>query len=157
MTDPVINWLLTNQIIAWLLVAFFCLLFEMGSPGLFFFLSFFFGALMAAAATFVTTSWLTQSVVFTAGTACSFLLLHYWVKRRSKLFDTHTHTNIYAMRNKKGRVTKEVGPNKMGRVKIEGETWSARPLKGQIIEVGKMVEVVQVKGAHVVVQEVKEK
>jgi len=157
MVDIVIDWLLANQVVLWLAVALFCLFFEMGSPGLFFFLSFFFGALLAAGVAFVTVSWLWQSFFFVLGTGCAFLVLHFWVKRRAKLFDTHTYTNIYALKSKKGRVIKEVGPTKMGRVKIGGETWAARSARGKVIEVGAAVFVQQVKGAHLVVQKVSEK
>jgi len=154
MIDLLLDWLLANQVVLWLTIALFCLFFEMGSPGLFFFLSFFFGALFAAGASLVTTSWLIQSTFFVAATGISFLLLHFWVKRRSKLFDTHTHTNMYALKSKNGRVLKEVGPSKMGRVKIEGETWAARSAHGDVIEVGAIVSVLQVRGAHLVVEKV---
>jgi len=156
MIDLAIDWLLANQVVLWLAVALFCLFFEMGSPGLFFFLSFFFGALFAAGASLFTFSWLIQSTFFVAGTGVSFLLLHFWVKRRAKLFDTHTHTNIYALKSKKGRVLKEVGPSKMGRVKIDGETWAARSAHGEVIEEGATVSVLRVRGAHLVVEKVKE-
>ena len=151
MIDPIFDWLVANQIIVWLLIALACLLFEMGSPGLFFFLSFFFGALMAAASTFVTTSLLWQSIVFVVGTALSFAILHYWVK--SRRLDTHIQTNIYALKKKHGIVISRIAPEKMGRVKIGGEIWSARPARGQTIEKDTIVTVVRVKGAHVVVQE----
>lgn len=157
MMDLVLDWIVANQMVLWLLVAVLCLLLEMGSPGLFFFLSFFFGALVAAGATLVTASWLAQSVVFVVATAISFLLLHYWVKRRSKLFDTHMQTNVYALRNKWGRVIREIVPGKMGLVKIEGETWSARSLHEQAVKEGARVIVVRIKGVHLVVQEVEEK
>jgi len=154
MIDIFIDWLLANQVVLWLAVALFCLFFEMGSPGLFFFLSFFFGALLAAGVAFATTSWLWQSFFFALGSICAFLVLHFWVKRRARLFDTHTYTNIYALKLKKGKVLKEVGPTKMGRVKIDGETWAARSADGNVIEVGATVSVHQVKGAHLVVKKV---
>ena len=157
MIDFVLDWLVANQMVLWLLAAVLCLLLEMGSPGLFFFLSFFFGALVASGATLVTASWLAQSFTFIVATLISFLLLHYWVKRRSKLFDTHTQTNVYALRDKRGRIVREIIPGKMGLVKIEGETWSARSLHEQTIKKGARVMVVRIKGAHLVVQEVDEK
>ena len=157
MIDLVLDWFVSNQMVLWLLVAVFCLLLEMSSPGLFFFLSFFFGALVTAGATVVITSLMSQSVVFVVATAISFLLLHYWVKRRSKLFDTHSQTNVYALRNKRGSVIKEINKGKMGLVKIGGETWSACCMHGQLIKEGVPVIVVRIKGAHLVVQEVESK
>jgi len=157
MAIPLIDWLLANPVVLWLTIALFCLFFEMGSPGLFFFLSFFFGALIAAVASLILTSWLWQSVFFVIGTGISFVLLHFWVKRSSGLFDTHTYTNIYALKSKRGKVIKQVGPDKMGRVKIDGESWAARSLDGSIIEIDTYVSIVQVKGAHVVVEIVKNK
>lgn len=155
MIDILIDWLVVNQAALWLLIALFAIFFEMGSPGFFFFLSFFFGAIIAFGFTFATSSWLLQSLTFVLATGVSFWMLHFWVKRRSKLFDKHTNTNVYALRSKRGFVTNEIGVGKMGRVKINGESWSARSIDGQKIKEGELVSVVSVKGAHLIVNKVK--
>ncbi len=155
MIDILFQWITTNKMIIWLLVALFCLFFEMGSPGLFFFLSFFFGAIIAAVSTVLFKTWLLQSTVFVIGTCFSFIMLRQWVKRGSKTVDTHAQTNMYAMRSKRGMVLKKITAEKMGKVKVEGEIWSARSLKGETIEQGVMVVVVRIKGAHVIVEETK--
>jgi len=155
MIDLVLDWFVANRTVLWLFVALMCLVLEMSSPGLFFFLSFFFGALVAAGASLFTISWLAQTIAFVLGTTGAFLLLHYWIKRRSKVFKAHSQTNVYALRNKHGRVLKEIRPDAMGLVKVEGETWSARTLQGQEIKQGAVVKVMRVKGAHLVVEEVK--
>lgn len=156
MIDLLFDWFVANQMVFWLLIALLCLLFEMGSPGLFFFLSFFFGALAGVSVTFFTKSWMWQSIFFVIGTSIAFLLLHYWVRKHSKVFDTHTQTNVYAMRSKRGKVMRQITKDKMGLVKIGGETWSARSLKGIAIEEGTEVTVVRIKGAHLVVEQTKE-
>lgn len=155
MIDPLFAWFAENQIVVWLLVALFSLLLEMGSPGLFFFLSFFFGALVAVGVTFVSTSWALQALFFLGGTACAFVLLHYWLKRKSEGIDVHTQTNVYALRSKRGLVIRQITADKMGLVKIDGERWSARSLDKQIINEGAVVIVERVKGAHLVVKQVK--
>ena len=52
---------------------------------------------------------------------------------------------------------REIAPGKMGLVKVDGETWSARSSHGQTVKEGVQVIVVRIKGAHLVVQEVESK
>ena len=155
MVDPLFAWFSENQVVVWLLVALFSLLLEMSSPGLFFFLSFFFGALLAACIALIGTSWALQAMIFLGGTACAFVILHYWIVKKSEGVDTHTQTNVYALRSKRGLVIRQITANKMGLVKIDGEKWSARSLDKQTINEGAIVIVERVKGVHVVVRQVK--
>jgi len=155
MDDLLFAWFAENQIVVWLLIALFSLLLEMSSPGLFFFLSFFFGALVAAGVTLVSASWALQALIFLGSTACAFVVLHYWLTRKAKGIDVHTQTNVYALRSKRGRVIRQITADKMGLVKIDGEKWSARSLDKQTINEGSMVTVERVKGVHLVVKQVK--
>lgn len=157
MISLLLEWLVANQMVFWFLLALFCLLFEMGSPGLFFFLSFFFGALVAGGFSFVTTMWLWQALSFLISSFVAFLILHRWVKKKVDALDPRVQTNVYAMRSKRGRVIQHIFPDKMGIVKVDGERWSARSLHGTAIKEDTEVIVVRIKGAHLVVEEVKEK
>lgn len=134
----------------WLIVAFFCLMVEMGSPGLFFFLSFFVGALSAAGASLLFSSLVVQGAVFLGGTIVALYVLKRLVAQ--KMFKDHPHgrTNVFAIQGKHGMMIKDVMPDKSGEVKINGEIWTARA--DDSIKKGEMVEVVLVRGAHVVVK-----
>ncbi len=157
MLDWVIFWLFSNKLVFWLVIAIACLLLEIGSPGLFFFLSFFFGSLVAAISTFVFDSWLLQAAIFLIGTMVAFFALHYRVRRWLANVSPHSQTNVYAMRSKRGLVTRQISPDAMGRVKVDGELWLARSLRDQVIKEGELVIVVRVRGAHIIVDRVEKK
>ncbi len=133
------------------LTALFFLVLEMGSPGLFYFLSFFFGALAAAAASLVNTSLILLAGIFSGVSSFSFFILKYWVKKQSR----HVRkTNVAALIGKRGIVMQTISATKPGAVKVGGEVWSARCHQG-VIKEGAAVEVQQITGAYLVVVEVK--
>lgn len=152
MLSEVYDFLVSNYLFFWLIVSIFFLLLEMGSPGLFFFLSFFFGALMAAGSTFFVDSTVWQSVVFLIGSALSFLVLHFWVKKRFSKEKHHEHTNVSALKGKRATVLKTIQAHGVGSVKVGGEIWSAKSLDHQEIAVGVLVEVIDIKGVHLIVK-----
>lgn len=133
----------------WLTAAVFALLLEMTNPGLFYFLSFFFGCLAGCLAAWGDFSLLAQGISFLASAALSFLLLRLWLKKNQT---GHFHkTNVDALQGKKGIVIKKINPDKPGQVTVESEVWSARPVRPEVIEVGAHVEVIRVSGSHVIV------
>jgi membrane protein implicated in regulation of membrane protease activity len=143
----------SNFLYFWLIVAIFFLLLEMGSPGLFFFLSFFFGALMAAGCTMLTDSTVLQSIIFLSGSVLSFLILHFLVKKRFSREKHHEHTNVNALKGKHAKVLKTIPAHiGVGVVKIGGDTWSARSVDQKEILVGAIVEIVEVKGSCLIVR-----
>ena len=140
----------TNHFYGWLVIAFLFLILETTSPGLFFFSSFFFGGLMAAISTFFTSSIALQSTVFLLSTSLFLFVLRYWIL--PSMTNRSHQTNVYALRGKHGIVIKEITFNTPGFVKINGETWVARIAKNEIITVGDKVEVIDIRGAHVIVK-----
>jgi len=146
-----IDWLMENLLFIWLIIAMFFLLLEMGAPGLFFFLAFFFGALITAVSTFFIGSLAAQAVIFLVGSGVSFLILHFWVRRKIKATRKESATNIYALEGKRAKVIKPILPVGVGQVKVFGEIWSARSHTGEAIAEGEVVEIVNVKGSHLVV------
>src|SRR5579872_5461954 len=92
----------------WFTAALLFLLLEMGSPGLFYFLSFFFGSLAAAGISYVTPAWQTQAISFLTISALAFALLKTWVKKQSH----HAKiTNAQALIGKHGLVIKAITPS----------------------------------------------
>jgi membrane protein implicated in regulation of membrane protease activity len=55
---------------------------------------------------------------------------------------------------KRGFVITNIGEKQSGMVKINGATWAARCVHGSVIHVGDEVEVVDVRGTHVIVKKI---
>lgn len=138
----------------WLIVAFFFLIMEIGNPGLFFFLSFFFGGLSAAITSYMTDSITMQLISFFSVTVVALYVLRYWgmflVGRNRS-----AQTNFYALKGKRAVVKQDIAPEKAGLVTIGGQVWVARVSHHEDgASIGDIVEVVDVRGAHVVVKRV---
>lgn len=148
------EFLFSNYIYFWLIIAVFFLLLEMGSPGLFFFLSFFFGAIFAAFSTMVTESIVFQAIFFLSSSIISFLIMNFWVKKHFLGSKSYEQTNVYAIVGKKVKVIKTIFPQEPGAVKVDGEIWSAKAVDDKVIQIGQTVEIVEIKGVHVIVREI---
>jgi membrane protein implicated in regulation of membrane protease activity len=75
------------------------------------------------------------------------------VARRHVRLPALARTGTDALVGKKALVTREVD-GQGGRVRIGGEEWSARAyLEGQVLPVGKTVDVIQIEGATALVAE----
>lgn len=142
-------------VLSWLIAAVFFVVFEMSNPGLFYFLSFFFGALAGAGAAWLEYDYFYQGATFLIVTAFSLFILRFWLKKNQT---GHFHkTNVDALQGKKGLVIKKITPEKAGQVTVESEVWSARPVRPETIEVGAYIEVIRVSGSHVIVDEISNK
>ncbi|MFC1842606.1 NfeD family protein [Candidatus Dependentiae bacterium] len=150
----VFDWMISNLVFFWLVIAILFLVLEMGSPGLFFFLSFFFGALIAAGSTFFTDSIIAQSFIFLAASFVSFLIMHFWVKKKVLKAKEHELTNIYALKGKRAKVLKDIMPPEAGKVKVYGEIWSARTFGKEVLKQGEYVDIAAIKGSHLIVKKI---
>src|SRR5579885_2629826 len=116
-----------NYFFVWLVVAVLFLILEVGSPGLFYFLSFCIGASLSAIVSLYSDSTTLQSLVFLAGTIAALLVLKYGIKSWK-----HHHklpaTNIDALHGKQGIVLEKITLQHPGTVKVDGQIWSARAL-----------------------------
>ncbi len=138
----------------WLFLAFFFLIMEIGHPGLFFFLSFFFGGLSAFVSSLMTDSAMMQILTFFGSTFIALVILRYWGMRLGKGHASQ-QTNFYALKGKRAVVTQTIMPENAGLVTIAGHIWAARSVNHEeAIISGEVVEVVDVRGAHVVVKKV---
>jgi len=138
----------------WLIAAFFFLILEIGSPGLFFFISFFFGCLVAATSTFFIESIAIQTILFFCGTSVIFLILQYYVVPRMAKNRPHEKTNVDALKGKHGLVLKSISPDHTGLIRLQGQVWAARVAHEETIFEGEKVEVIDIRGTHVVVKKV---
>lgn len=143
----------TTLIFIWLTVAVCFLLLEIGHPGLFFFLSFSLAALAGAKVAWLGGSFLWQLSAFLIAIAISFILIRYFTKR---LLHHNSRTNMYALEGQKGVVYITILPDRPGQIKVNGEIWTAKSLHNELIPEGMNVQIINVRGAHVVVQKIVE-
>lgn len=140
----------------WLLVAIALLFFELGTPGLFFFVSFAVGALAASGSAFLGYSLIVQCVAGLSVSVGTFALLRVYL-RRAKMSEVSfrtSHTNIDALLGGSGVVIREIKPYQGGRVKVGGETWRARSLGDKRIENGASVEILRIEGNTIIVKQI---
>ena len=140
-----------NTFVTWMIIAFVSMMFEMGAPGLFFFLSFACAAFITACISLIYVEPVVQGVTFIVSTVLSFAVLRYWVKSGEHKKNS---TNVYALQGKSARVISAVRSDIPGQVNIAGEVWSARSIHDQKIDVDQMVRILYVRGAHVIVEKI---
>jgi len=124
--------------------------FELLSPGFFFFLSFACGCIAAACANFFSLSMSIQLSVFAIASLISLIFLRKFVSQSLK-GTTHA-TNVDALIGKRGTVLEDIVPNHGGYAKINGEIWLSKSINNEFIKSGDVVEVLGVKGSHVIVK-----
>lgn len=141
----------------WLIIGLLFLFFELFTPGLFFFLSFFLGSLGAALLSYYEFSLLMQIISFFAGSFASLILLFIILKRSNYLGPRRGQsTNFFALQGKHAEVIKEIKPMQVGLIKIGGEIWSAKGKESESFPIGSLVEVIDVIGCHCSVRLIKE-
>lgn len=137
----------------WVSVAIAFLLAEVGHPGLFFFLPFACGAAFSAMVAVWTNSLIIEAVCFLVSSLIAFVVIHFWIKKRAPVEKGNHKTNTDALIGVRARVTKAIEKNDVGYIKFNGQSWMARSIDGARIEVNTPVDIVAVRGAHVVVKE----
>ena len=139
--------------IFWFVTALFFLLFELGHPGLFYFLSFSCGAAAAFCASLWDLTIFDQIVLFFLVTIGAAVTLRKWVRRHGNR--GHYQSNVYALRGKKGVVVTPVAQGQFaGYIHVEGQVWAYKVINDEVIPAGSTVEVVDVQGAHLVVRRI---
>src|SRR5277367_5862686 len=95
----------------WGIIAILFLLFEVGSPGLFFFIAFFCGSMGASFLSLFIGSYTIQTLFFFLMTAVALMVLHYCIVPRLNKHRPHERTNIYALQGKRGSVIQTIATN----------------------------------------------
>ena len=135
----------------WLSIAVCFLIFEVGHPGLFFFLSFSCGAVCAAAFSYIELGLTWQIIGFLTSAACSLLIMRALFRERVQ---SGPQTNVYALQGKQALVISAISAHGVGRVKVGGEEWSAESLHDEAYAVGTRVTIIRVQGARLIVERV---
>lgn len=133
----------------WLASALLLILLEVGTPGLFFFVSFAFGALCASGMAFYGFSLYTQCGAALAGTAIAFAAIKYYTSKHKQ--QKHA-TNMDALIGQEGVIIEPIESHKAGRVKVGGEGWPAITKDKRSFQKGTVVLIVDVQGNKLVVQ-----
>lgn len=106
------------------------------------------GAVAAIITTIFTDSILIQSIVFVVVSVIALLITKPLIKKFKK-FEVEP-TNSDRVIGKIGDVTKKIGKNKYGEVKVYGNTWTAS--SKEVIEVGERVKVLSIDGVKLIVE-----
>jgi membrane protein implicated in regulation of membrane protease activity len=131
----------------WLIAGLLLLLLEVGTPGLFVFLSLACGAFVAAITAFCGMSLFTQCWAAIGGALISFVILKYFFVGKKQRFAT----NIHALIGQEAVVIETIEPRKIGRVKVKGEAWPALCREPHILQKGTIVKIVRIEGNKLIV------
>jgi membrane protein implicated in regulation of membrane protease activity len=134
----------------WLIGALLLLFFEIGTPGLFFFISFAIGALCAALIAFMDFSLYTQCWVAFLVTLGAFVIIKMGISRYTKKFKT----NIDALIGLDGSVVQEIKLHAPGKVKVRGEVWLALSHEDSLLDIGTLVKIYGSEGNKLIVRRV---
>ncbi|HLB40737.1 MAG TPA: NfeD family protein [Candidatus Babeliales bacterium] len=146
-------WSVSLNLVLWLAIAGLALLLELGHPGLFVFLSVMIGALAAAGTTLLDWEFGWQLLSFVLGLIAGAGVGYYWLRRQRHRFNrAQWQTNVYALVGKTGVVLSQVSLAQPGYVRLESESWYAKTVEVQPLQAGETVQVVGVKGCHVIVK-----
>lgn len=138
--------------LAWISFACISIVLELVVGGSIFFVSFAVGALFAALSTLIPFIASYHVGIFCLSTIVSLLLIYAVVCRMTKKYPSSKKTNIAHLYGKVGVVVVPSDVSLYGQVKIDGEVWRARAIDNEKLIVGNRVEIITVRGAHVVVK-----
>jgi membrane protein implicated in regulation of membrane protease activity len=132
----------------WITGSIILFVFEMLTPGGFFFACLGAGALITAICCVFSVPFWAQWVIFSIVSLFSIYSLRPIAKRYLQKHEKKS--NVDALIGKKAQITEAVNPPALGMIKIEGEIWRAE--SSENIEKGALVEVVAVEGTRLKVK-----
>lgn len=140
-----------NPIFVWIIVAVVFFIIEITTPTIFVFACFGVGALCASLAVWLVDSawlpWIVFITISVVGVIASRPLAEKFAGKSARL------AHIDAIIGKKGKVIIAIDPEKdEGRVMVDREDWRAEA-DGKI-EIGEIIEVLQVEGTHLYVKKI---
>ena len=134
----------------WITGAIILFVFEMLTPGGFFFACLGIGALLTALfAVFAFPDWV-QWVIFAALSLISIYSIRPLAKKYFQKGDYKS--NVDSLIGQKAQITEAINPPALGMVKIEGEFWRAQ--SDDVIEKDALAEIVSVEGTRLKVKKV---
>lgn len=137
-----------NISVIWLLLSFCFLLFEMGNPGLFFFLSFSFSSIINSLCSFFIADYAIQTIIFVINSIIIMAILKKFLSSMYK----QSPTNVDALKGRHVPVCDGITPTKTGLVKVDGVLWTALSGDGGSYQPGTLVTITSIRGTHIVVK-----
>ncbi len=147
MTD-IFSLLTPNIAYFWLILALVFLLLEISTPGLFLFVTFAIGSILASIVAFLDYSLFVQCITLILGFLASFLIIKLFLKRKES---QRVNTTVDALVGRICLVTKKIDKNNSGLVKVDGEVWAAIAKDDKEFLPGQNVKIVFVKGNKLIV------
>jgi len=132
----------------WIAAGIICMIIEIFTPG-FLFMSFGIGAILTGIVSIFLNNLVVQIFIFGVFTLVVFIFLRKFSKKL--ISKSYQETNIFALKGKKGIVTKEILEDHRGYVKIGGEEWSAVSVDDRRIARGEKIVVVSFEGNKLLV------
>ena len=136
----------------WIVLAVLLLLVELGTPGLFFFVSFATGCVVAALCSAFELELSLQLFIGLMSAIVQFFYMRSFLVSANY---NRTETNVHALIGKHAIVTHAIPGDGFGVVVIGSESWRARSVLHTALQKHDVVTVVAVSGNHVVVTLVK--
>lgn len=134
----------------WMFLFLVCLGIEIITPGVFFFLCFSVGALFAMTAVLLGFVNIVAIIVFCVISVISIFFIRPILKKYME--KRKVETNVDSLIGMKTQVLEDISAENPGKIKIEGEIWSAVSSTGEKISKSETVEVVSVDGTKLVVK-----
>ncbi|MBU4269283.1 NfeD family protein [Candidatus Dependentiae bacterium] len=147
MTD-IFSLLTPNIAYFWLILALVFLLLEISTPGLFLFVTFAIGSILASIVAFLDYSLFVQCITLILGFLASFLIIKLFLKSKES---KRVNTTVDALVGRICLVTKKIDKNNSGLVKVDGEVWAAVGKDDKEFLPGQNVKIVVVKGNKLIV------
>jgi membrane protein implicated in regulation of membrane protease activity len=121
----------------WIFIALALLFAEVGTPGLFFFIAFAIGSVVASILAFFGGTLFVQCTAALIVSVCSFFFIRRLLKKRqlSDVKYESSQTNIDALVGKHAVVVTKFDAEGRGRVKVGGEEWASK-LEGTLLRQG---------------------
>ncbi len=138
----------------WIAAGIICMIIEIFTPG-FLFMSFGIGAIVTGILSIFVNNINIQVVIFIVITFLLFINLRKFSKKL--ISNESEETNIFALKGKKGIVTREIPEDGRGYVKIGGEEWSAVTRDGKAIAEGEKISVESSEGNKLIVSKIEAK
>ncbi len=132
----------------WLIVAVVLFIFEMVTPGAFFFACLGMGALLTALAAYLKAPQWAMWLTFFASSVAFVLIARPIAKKLMK--GESRPSNIDELAGKEAMVVEAIVPHRSGQVKVNGEIWKAKA--HEEIPADSLVEIQKVEGTHLVVK-----
>ena len=138
----------------WLIAAIALFIVEIYTPG-FVIACFSIGCFSASIASLVGLQLNSQIAIFALTTLVVFFGVRPFFNKFAYPKKEERKTNIDALMNKIGRVTETIDPlSGTGRVTVGGEDWKAISVNDETIELDTRIEILQVDGSKLIVQEI---